>query len=100
MEHTPAVLVKNHGPFTWGKDAVQAVYHAAVLEEAAKMAAITYQLNAKTPPAPEVLLEKHFQRKHGPHAYYGQTAVCRRIREMIRCATSYPESLLYMDTVA
>ena len=38
------------------------------------MAAITYQLNAKTPPAPEVLLEKHFQRKHGPHAYYGQTA--------------------------
>lgn len=68
---TPGVLVKNHGPFTWGKNADEAVYHAAVLEEVAKMASITYGLNP-SPSIRETLIEKHFMRKHGPHAYYGQ----------------------------
>ena len=69
--HTPGVLVKNHGPFAWGVDAHEAVHNAVVLEEVAKMAFITKMLN----PAAEIrkeLIEKHFQRKHGPHAYYGQ----------------------------
>ena len=70
--HTPAVLVKNHGPFTWGRDAAEAVYHAAVLEEAAKMAVLTYLVNGDAAQAPAVLLDKHFRRKHGPEAYYGQ----------------------------
>jgi L-ribulose-5-phosphate 4-epimerase len=69
--HTPAVLVKNHGPFTWGKDAADAVHNAVVLEQVAKMAFIAYGLN----PAlgmNSLLIEKHFNRKHGPGAYYGQ----------------------------
>ena len=70
-DHTPAVLVKNHGPFAWGKDADQAVYHAVVTEQVAKMAYISYTLNPKTTMNP-LLVEKHFSRKHGPNAYYGQ----------------------------
>jgi len=66
----PAVLVRSHGPFTWGKDAAEAVYHAAVLEETAKMAYHTL-LMAGTPMQRE-LLDKHFLRKHGKDAYYGQ----------------------------
>ncbi len=69
--HTPAVLVKNHGPFAWGKDADQAVYHAVVTEQVAKMAAISYLVNPNTTMNP-LLVEKHFSRKHGPNAYYGQ----------------------------
>jgi L-ribulose-5-phosphate 4-epimerase len=67
----PAILVQEHGPFTWGKDAAEAVYHAAVLEEAAMMAWHTLSLspNAKLNPA---LLDKHYLRKHGKNAYYGQ----------------------------
>jgi L-ribulose-5-phosphate 4-epimerase len=69
--HTPGVLVKNHGPFAWGKDAEQAVYHAVVLEEVAKMAAIAFTINPNLTMS-EHLIEKHFSRKHGPNAYYGQ----------------------------
>lgn len=69
--HTPGVLVKNHGPFTWGKDADQAVYHAVVLEQVAKMASISYSINPHLTMNP-YLIEKHFLRKHGPNAYYGQ----------------------------
>ncbi len=70
-DYTPAVLVKSHGPFCWGKDAFEAVYHAVVLEEVAMMAWHT-QLFAQTPPMDKTLLDKHFFRKHGENAYYGQ----------------------------
>lgn len=70
--HTPAVLCANHGPFAWGKDAAQSVYHAAVLEEVAKMAVLTWALDRYAKPAPEYVQRKHFLRKHGPNAYYGQ----------------------------
>ena len=69
---TPAVLCKNHGPFTWGKDAAEAVHNAVVLEEVAKMAKNTELLNPKVLPAPDCIKEKHFYRKHGANAYYGQ----------------------------
>ena len=69
--HSPGVLVKNHGPFTWGKDAHEAVYHAVVLEQVAKMAYISFDINPKLTMNPW-LIEKHFNRKHGPDAYYGQ----------------------------
>lgn len=68
----PAVICRNHGPFTWGKDAAQAVYHAVVLEEVAKMALMTEQLNPHVQAAPRHIQNKHFLRKHGPNAYYGQ----------------------------
>ena len=68
----PAVLVKHHGPFTWGKDAVQAVHNAVVLEETAMMAFHTQLLSGERKPMPQPLLDKHFLRKHGPNAYYGQ----------------------------
>lgn len=68
----PAVLVRNHGPFSWGKDAAQAVYHAVVLEEVAKMATRTEALLPGVEPAPQYLQDKHYMRKHGPNAYYGQ----------------------------
>ncbi len=66
-----AVLVAGHGPFTWGKDAHEAVHNAVVLEEAAFMAWHTMQLG-KTEPISQALLDKHFLRKHGANAYYGQ----------------------------
>ena len=69
--HTPGVLVKNHGPFTWGKDAAEAVCHAVVLEQVAKMAFISYTVNPDLT-MNDLLIEKHFSRKHGPDAYYGQ----------------------------
>lgn len=69
--HTPAVLVRNHGPFTWGLDPAQAVENALVLEETAKMAYLSMTLNPDTKMNP-CLVEKHFSRKHGPKAYYGQ----------------------------
>ncbi len=71
-EHVPAVICANHGPFTWGKDAAQAVYHAVVLEEVAKMAIFTEQCCSTIGPAPQCIQDKHFLRKHGPNAYYGQ----------------------------
>lgn len=71
--HVPAVLVKNHGPFAWGKDAIEAVHNAVVLEEVAMMAWNTEVLaNHNIDTMPKELIEKHFMRKHGPNAYYGQ----------------------------
>lgn len=67
----PGVLVRNHGPFTWGKDPAEAVYHSVVLEEIAEMAWKTLQINPSAA-LPPYVLEKHYQRKHGPRAYYGQ----------------------------
>lgn len=67
----PGVLVRNHGPFTWGKDPEEAVYHSVVLEEIAEMAWKTLQINPSAA-LPPYILEKHYQRKHGPQAYYGQ----------------------------
>ena len=71
-EAVPAVLCKNHGPFTWGKDAQEAVHNAVVLEEVAKMAVRCEQINAQVKPAPQELQDKHYYRKHGAGAYYGQ----------------------------
>ena len=68
----PGVICHSHGPFTWGKDAAQAVYHAVVLEEVAKMALLTRQVDPNAIPAPQYLQDKHYRRKHGPNAYYGQ----------------------------
>jgi L-ribulose-5-phosphate 4-epimerase len=66
------VLVANHAPFTWGKNANKAVYNAAVLEEVARMALLTEQVNPKAPRLKDTLIKKHFDRKHGEGAYYGQ----------------------------
>ena len=68
----PAMLCKNHGVFTWGRDAADAVHNAVVLEEVARMALWPEQLNPGVQPAPEALLKKHYERKHGANAYYGQ----------------------------
>jgi L-ribulose-5-phosphate 4-epimerase len=67
----PAILVNGHGPFCWGMNAENAVYNAITLEEVAKMAFYTVLLG-KTEPIDQFLLEKHFRRKHGDEAYYGQ----------------------------
>jgi L-ribulose-5-phosphate 4-epimerase len=71
MQH-PAVLVASHGPFTWGKDVVDAVHNAGVLEFIAQLASETLKINPKLKPMQSVLLDKHFLRKHGANAYYGQ----------------------------
>ncbi|MGY0691439.1 L-ribulose-5-phosphate 4-epimerase [Virgibacillus sp. FSP13] len=68
----PGALVHSHAPFTWGKDANEAVHNAVVLEEVAKMALQTYQLNPNASPMDQALLDKHYLRKHGAKAYYGQ----------------------------
>lgn len=70
-DHTPAVLVKNHGPFSWGTSPDNAVYNAKVMEQCAKMAFVSFTLNPETTMNP-LLVEKHYMRKHGPNAYYGQ----------------------------
>ena len=70
--YTPGVLCKNHGPFTWGKDASEAVHNAVVLEEVAKMALMTRLINPQVTPASDCIRDKHFFRKHGENAYYGQ----------------------------
>jgi len=69
--HTPGVLVKNHGPFVWGKTAQDAIQNAVFLEQVAKMAYVSYSINPNLTMSP-LLIEKHFGRKHGPKAYYGQ----------------------------
>ena len=69
--HTPGVLVKNHGPFAWGTSPADAVHNAVVLEQVARMAYIAETLNPSLTMNP-LLIEKHFSRKHGPNAYYGQ----------------------------
>lgn len=71
----PAVLCKNHGPFTWGKNAHEAVHNAVVLEEVAKMAYRTELINFRVQPAPQELQNKHYSRKHGIGAYYGQRPI-------------------------
>ena len=68
----PGLLVAGHAPFTWGKNAAEAVHNAVVLDEVAKMALRTEQLNPKIEPIDQYLLDKHYLRKHGPKAYYGQ----------------------------
>lgn len=68
----PGVVVRNHGPFTWGKTPEEAVYHSVVLEEVASMAKDTELINNVVQEAPQVLLDKHYLRKHGKNAYYGQ----------------------------
>lgn len=70
--HVPGTICHSHGPFIWGRDAAEAVYHAAVLEEVARMALLTLSVDTAAVPAPQHIQDKHFQRKHGPNAYYGQ----------------------------
>lgn len=69
---TPGILVRNHGPFAWGKDPANAVYNATVLEHVAEMAYRTKALNPGAERVPQYLLDKHYRRKHGADAYYGQ----------------------------
>ena len=69
---TCAVICHSHGPFTWGKDPVDAVHNAAVLEQVAMMAILTRQVYPAAAPAPQRIQDKHYMRKHGPNAYYGQ----------------------------
>ena len=66
------ILVGNHGPFTWGKDAAKAVYNSKVLETIAQMATLTLQINPDAPRLKDSLIKKHYERKHGKNAYYGQ----------------------------
>lgn len=68
----PMILVASHAPFAWGKDAAEAVYHSVILEELAKMASLTVSINADSTPLKESILNKHYLRKHGKDAYYGQ----------------------------
>ncbi len=68
----PMVIVAGHGPFSWGKSAMEAVHYAAALEEVARMAILTYQVSPDAPALPEHVMRKHYERKHGPQAYYGQ----------------------------
>lgn len=70
--HVPGVLVAMHGPFTWGNSPAEAVHNAVALEEIARMAMETLALNPGQPAIPDALLKRHFQRKHGPNATYGQ----------------------------
>lgn len=70
--HTPGIVVYQHGPFSWGKDAVDAVHNAVVMEEVAKMAWIACGINPRLRNIDGYLMDKHFSRKHGPNAYYGQ----------------------------
>jgi L-ribulose-5-phosphate 4-epimerase len=69
----PMVLVAGHGPFTWGKNAAESVYHAVTLEEICKIALYTVTLNPAQDPLPAHIIRKHWERKHGRGAYYGQT---------------------------
>ena len=72
-EEVPMVLVANHAPFTWGESVAKAVYHSAVLEEIAKMAWISTTIRPDVPKLKEALQQKHYERKHGKNAYYGQS---------------------------
>lgn len=71
-EEVEMVLIGNHAPFTWGKTADKAVYNSAVLENVAKMALLTEQINASAPRLKDALIKKHYDRKHGANSYYGQ----------------------------
>jgi L-ribulose-5-phosphate 4-epimerase len=72
-DEAPMVVVAGHGPFTWGKDAAKAVYHAVILEEVAHMAYLTKTLRPNLGSLSQAIVDKHFLRKHGKNAYYGQT---------------------------
>jgi L-ribulose-5-phosphate 4-epimerase len=72
-EETEMILVGNHAPFTWGKTAAKAVYNSAVLENIAQMAYLTETVNSKVQRLKDSLIKKHFERKHGPDSYYGQS---------------------------
>ncbi|WP_117881547.1 L-ribulose-5-phosphate 4-epimerase [Aureibaculum luteum] len=74
LSHTEVemILIGNHGPFAWGKDAAKAVYNSKVLETVAQMATLTLQINPNAPKLKESLIKKHYERKHGKNAYYGQ----------------------------
>ncbi len=72
-EEVEMILVGNHAPFTWGKSAEKAVYNSAVLETVAQMALLTEQINPNAPRLKNSLIKKHFERKHGPNSYYGQS---------------------------
>lgn len=80
--YTPAVLCQNHGPFTWGKDAAEAVHNAVVLEEVAKMARNTEAINPNVKPAPDNIKQKHFYRKHGENAYNYECQLCSKEQRM------------------
>lgn len=71
-EELGMILIGNHGPFTWGKNVEDAVYNSAVLENISKMAYLSLQINPNAPRLKETLLQKHYERKHGKNAYYGQ----------------------------
>lgn len=77
-EETPMVLVARHGPFAWGKTAAEALVHAVLLEEIARLALLTVRVNPRVPRLKQSLVKKHFRRKHGPDAYYGQDPVASR----------------------
>jgi L-ribulose-5-phosphate 4-epimerase len=70
--HLTMALIAGHGPFTWGVSAAQSVYHSAVLEEICKMALLTLTLDPLAQTLPEHIVKKHWERKHGKNAYYGQ----------------------------
>lgn len=72
-DHTPGVLVKNHGPFSWGNSPADSVHNSKVMEQCAQMAFVAFSVNPKTTMNP-LLIEKHYMRKHGPNAYYGQNS--------------------------
>ena len=78
------MLCKNHGPFTWGKDAYEAVHNAVVLEEVAKMAAQSEWINPNEKEAPKELQDKHYYRKHGANAYYGQKDLKVTVNDTIK----------------
>jgi len=68
----PGVLLASHGPFTWGKDAMESVKHSLILERIAEMSFGALQLNQDCNPLEQYILDKHYKRKHGPNSYYGQ----------------------------
>jgi len=72
-EEVEMILVGNHAPFTWGKTPAKAVYNSAVLEQIAHMAYLTEQINSTAPQLKDALIKKHYERKHGPDSYYGQS---------------------------
>ena len=81
------VIVAGHGPFAWGTSAMEAVRYAAALEEVARMAILTYQVNPAVAPLPEHVMRKHYERKHGVGAYYGQKLKVTVTRERERRST-------------
>lgn len=78
----PAALVANHGPFAWGKDVESAAHNAVVLEHVARMAAETCRIFSSASPMQQVLMDKHFYRKHGPSAYYGQGKAAQSVSKV------------------